>query len=243
MTTSTEFWRSLYQQSQRFDLQHKQVENMQLNHNLTQSAYVNSASSTWLPSPAKGVKRLVLEREGGEKTLRATSIVAYDPNSKFAPHQHPMGEEFFVLTGTFSDELGDYPAGTYVRNPPNSSHQPFSNEGCMIWVKLQQFEASDSQHVVIDTNKLQENIVSNGLSRKVLFDQYETVEMVTAESDTTIPQAWFESGLEILVLSGQLTKGDQSFKHGNWLRIAAGETHNISVALSSKLIVKRDHLG
>lgn len=243
MKTSSEFWHSLYQQSQDIDLQNRQVENMQLNHNLTQSAVVDSAESDWLPSPAKGVKRLVLEREGGEKTLRATSIVAYDPKSRFAPHEHPMGEEFFVLTGTFSDQSGDYPAGTYVRNPPTSSHQPFSDEGCMIWVKLQQFEASDRQHVVIDTTKKDENFGSDGFSRKVLFDQYETVEMVVAESDTTIPLAWFKGGLEILVLSGQLRQSNQTYKHGHWLRLANRDTRDIRVSQGSELLIKRGHLG
>lgn len=243
MTTSTAFWQSLYQQSQNIDLQNKQVENMQLNHDLTMSVAVDSTKSNWLPSPAKGVKRLVLEREGGEKTLRATSIVAYDPYSKFAPHQHPMGEEFLVLSGTFSDEHGDYPIGTYVRNPPASSHQPFSNEGCMIWVKLQQFKASDRQHVVIDTTKQEVDFVTDKMNRKVLFDEYETVELIAAEADSSIPHAWFEKGLEILILSGQLADSNKIYEHGHWLRLAAGDIRNISVLQGSEFIIKYGHLG
>ncbi|XQF94519.1 cupin domain-containing protein (plasmid) [Pseudoalteromonas espejiana] len=31
-----------------------------------------------------------------------------------------------MLSGTFSDESGDYPQGFYLRNPPGSSHAPKS---------------------------------------------------------------------------------------------------------------------
>jgi hypothetical protein len=46
------------------------------------------------------------------------------------------GEEILVLEGTFSDELGDYPAGTWMRSPHASPHQPFSRDGCLIYVKV-----------------------------------------------------------------------------------------------------------
>ena len=39
-------------------------------------------------------------------------------------HVHGGGEEFLVLEGVFQDEHGDFPAGSYVRNPPQSHHTP-----------------------------------------------------------------------------------------------------------------------
>ena len=92
MAKANLFWQQLYQQSQNVDVQHMPVQNMQLNHKLTLSAFIDTSKASWLPSPAKGVVRLVLEREGGEKTIRATSIVAYGENSQFSPHAHPKGE-------------------------------------------------------------------------------------------------------------------------------------------------------
>jgi hypothetical protein len=56
----------------------------------------------------------------GDEVARATSIVRYAPASHFSPHVHDGGEEFLVLEGTFQDEHGDYPVGSYVRNPPTS---------------------------------------------------------------------------------------------------------------------------
>lgn len=48
-----------------------------------------------------------------------------------------------MLEGVFQDEHGDYPAGIFIRNPPQSSHTPFSDKGCVILVKLWQFELDD----------------------------------------------------------------------------------------------------
>ena len=87
----------------------------------------------WLPSPQAGVDRRLLDRVGGE-VARATSLVRYAPASRFPAHAHALGEEFLVLDGVFSDEHGDYPKGTYVRNPPGSRHTPHTGPGCTIFV-------------------------------------------------------------------------------------------------------------
>src|SRR5262249_62190655 len=89
----------------------------------------------------------------GDEVARATSIVRYAPGTVFSPHTHPGGEEFFVLDGTFQDERGDYPAGSYVRNPPTSRHTPRSQAGCTIFVKLFQFDPPPCSHVTIDTRR------------------------------------------------------------------------------------------
>ena len=85
----------------------------------------------------------MLDRSGGE-VARATSIVRYAPGARFDRHVHGGGEEILVLEGVFSDESGDHPAGTYLRNPPGSAHAPFSREGCVLFVKLWQFTAGDT---------------------------------------------------------------------------------------------------
>jgi len=89
----------------------------------------------WVPSPAKGVDRRMLDRVGNE-VARATSVVRYAPKSRFDAHEHALGEEFLVLEGVFADEHGEYPAGTWVRSPHRSQHHPFSTEGCLIYVKV-----------------------------------------------------------------------------------------------------------
>lgn len=111
-----------------------------LNADFAQRAVINSNAEPWQPSPSPGVDRRKLDRIGGE-VARATSIVRYAPNSSFPPHRHDEGEEFLVLSGVFSDEHGDYPAGTYIRNQPGSVHAPRTGPGCIIFVKLRQMDA------------------------------------------------------------------------------------------------------
>ena len=96
---------------------------MKLNADLSQRAVVNSNNVEWIPSPAPGVWRKPLERDGDE-VARLTSIVRYDPGCAFPEHEHGGGEEFFVLEGTFEDEFGAYPAGTFVKNPVVPSIPP-----------------------------------------------------------------------------------------------------------------------
>ena len=104
---------------------------MELNADFKEPVVIQTDQLDWNASPMPGVDRRMLDRIGGE-VARATSIVRYAPNSKFSAHTHTGGEEFIVLDGVFQDEHGDFPEGTYVRNPPTTSHTPGSDDGCII---------------------------------------------------------------------------------------------------------------
>ena len=126
----------------------------QLNIDFSKKVIVTPDMYKWMPSPVKGVTRMMLDRHGKESG-RATSIVRYDSNSAFTQHVHTGGEEFFVLDGVFSDENGDYPKGSYVRNPIGTSHTPnIGKSGALIFVKLHQFAQDDQKQVHIETNQL-----------------------------------------------------------------------------------------
>ena len=121
-----------------------------LNMNFTEKVFINTQEQPWVASPNPGVWRKPLAREDAERG-HATSIVKFEAGSSFSEHDHPLGEEILVLSGTFSDHTGDYHAGTYFRNPEGFKHAPFSKEGCTLLVKLHQFQIGDNEHIVIDT--------------------------------------------------------------------------------------------
>ena len=123
---------------------------MELHADLSQPVVLDTTALPWTPSPVAGVERRMLDRRGAE-VARATSLVRYAPGSRFERHVHGGGEEILVLEGTFSDEHGDYGAGTYLRNPAGSSHAPCSEQGCTILVKLQQMHPADQQQLALDT--------------------------------------------------------------------------------------------
>src|SRR5919109_2728655 len=160
----------------------------------------------------------------GDEIARATSIVRYAPNSRFSPHAHAGGEEFLVLAGVFQDEHGEFPAGSYVRNPPQSRHTPGSEPGCTIFVKLWQFDLADRTHVRIDTNKMAMLPVPgrSGVEVMPLFrDAREDVrlEQWAAGADIVLQP---EGGLEVLVLAGSFTEGGETFEEQSWLRLPIG---------------------
>ena len=132
---------------------------MQLHADLALAADVDSAPLAWVPSPASGVHRKMIERDGAEQA-RCTSRVTYAPGSLFPPHGHPFGEEILVLSGTFHDEHGTYPVGTFMRNAHGETHAPGSVEGCELLVKLRHLTAnraaaptvSAAGRLVVDTN-------------------------------------------------------------------------------------------
>lgn len=196
---------------------------MELNADFDKRVVMHADEIDWVSSPIPGVDRRMLDRIGDE-VARATTIVRYAPKSKFSPHIHTGGEEFIVLEGVFQDEHGNFAAGSYIRNPPTSSHTPGSDKGCMIFVKLWQFDLDDRTPVKIDMNKM--GMVRDadraGVSVMPLFlDDRETVQMETWDAEAEIKLDLPEGG-EFLVLDGEFTETGEQLRAHSWLRIPRG---------------------
>lgn len=218
---------------------------MKINADLTQGVVVDTNTLEWTASPQEGVERRMLDRDGGE-VARATSIVRYAPGSSFPAHEHGGGEEFLVLEGVFSDEHGDYPAGTYVRNPIGSSHASFTAEGCTLLVKLRQMTGPAEQRLVVDTNAVQwEQADVDGLERLPLFESEATGERVYLARfapGAINPGDFHAGGEEVLVLEGILDDEFGTYPKGTWLRQPDGSSHSPYSKLGCTLWVKRGHL-
>jgi anti-sigma factor ChrR (cupin superfamily) len=163
----------------------------------------------------------MLDRLGGEKA-RATSIVRYAPDSHFPPHAHPGGEEILVLSGTFSEGDEHYPAGWYLRNPPGSSHQPYSDPGATIFVKLWQMPPGETRQVRIDTHAPSAWLRSGEREVCPLFsDPTEQVSLQRLPASEVLFAQPVPSA-ELLVLAGALVEGETSYECGSWLRLPQG---------------------
>ena len=197
---------------------------MELNADFTKRVVVHAAQQSWIASPMAGVERRMLDRIGDE-VARATSIVRYAPDSHFSPHVHDEGEEFLVLDGVFEDEHGKFPAGSYIRNPPQSRHTPGSTDGCTIFVKLRQFDPADRTAVRLDTNDLPMVDVPGrpGVKASTLFhDRREDVRLEQWSPGAAVVLAP-EGGLEVLVLEGSFQSAAQMFQRQSWLRLPIGD--------------------
>ncbi|MBT8040406.1 MAG: cupin [Xanthomonadales bacterium] len=187
---------------------------------------VETAALDWEQSPAAGVWRKKLERAGDEAGI-VTSVVRYAPGSRFAEHAHPLGEEVFVLDGVFADENGEYPAGTYLRNPPGSRHAPRSPQGCDLLVKLDQFDCTDTETVCIDTRdeSWQPGLVP-GLSVMPLHSfGVEHNALVRWAPGTEFKTHTHPGGEEIFVLKGTFEDEEGRYPEGTWLRNPAWSRH------------------
>jgi anti-sigma factor ChrR (cupin superfamily) len=215
---------------------------------LINADFASAASLTpnqyhWVNSPQAGVERVMLDRVGDE-VARATSIVRYAPASSFPGHLHSGGEEILVLSGTFSDENGHYPAGWYLRNPPGSSHQPFSSDGATLFVKLGQMNSSDTSHVRIDTRPVSSwHLTDNGEVCHLFRSDHEHVSLQRLPPGKQLTQDGL-NGIEILVLEGVAQMNDQSYPRGSWLRLPAGPTVTVYAgAQGLTCYLKSGHLG
>ena len=217
-----------------------------VNQDFTKRIAVNSKKEAWHKSPSDGVERLYLERDDGGESAVATTIVRFAPGSKFDEHVHDGGEEFFVLEGTFSDEFSSYPKGTYVRNPQGSSHNPYSNTGCVLFVKLRQFQNDDRKKVIVDTNKEPwlPGLV-DGLSVMPLHNfNTEHAALVKWAPNTTFNPHQHWGGEEILVLEGVFHDEFGAYPKGSWLRSPHLSQHRPFTKEEGALIfVKTGHLN
>ncbi len=217
---------------------------MLINVDLGARVVVDTGSLHWVPSPLPGVERKMLERDGGE-VARATSLVRYAAGSAFDAHEHGGGEEFFVLEGVFSDEQGDYPAGTYVRNPPGSRHRPFSRAGCVLFVKLRQIAQDDSARVVVDTTKgaWQPYPGAEGLDMLPLHPHgRERVYLARWAAGASYPMHRHTGGEEVYVLSGELGDDLGTYPAGTWIRSPVGSRHAPFSKAGAVIYVKSGHL-
>ncbi len=214
---------------------------MELNADFTQRVLVHSADMDWQASPSAGVERRMLDRIGGE-VARATTIVRFAPGHSFSPHTHGGGEEFVVLEGVFQDENGDYPAGTYVRNPPTTRHTPGSEEGCTIFVKLWQFDPADRTQFRKD---MAEALIpqAEGVRRALLHrDAQEEVSYYDLAPGATL-EVDAPGGIELLVLGGGLTEGGDCLGDGAWLRLPEGRALSAEAGpTGARVWMKTGHL-
>jgi anti-sigma factor ChrR (cupin superfamily) len=216
---------------------------MQLNTDISQRVVLNVSQLSWVPSPMAGVERRMLARDGQENA-RATSIVRYAPGSSFSQHSHPLGEEIIVLDGVFADEHGDYPAGTYLKNPPGSAHSPKSLMGCTLFVKLQQLDAGDTRRVVVRPSDQQWHPgLVRGLSVMAL-DQFGTTHtaLVRWAPGTYFSKHQHFGGEEIFVLEGTFQDEYANYPAGSWIRSPHLSVHQPYSDAGCLIFVKVGHL-
>jgi anti-sigma factor ChrR (cupin superfamily) len=213
-----------------------------LNGDLALPVVVDTHAMEWSPSPSGSVWRKRLHLVGPPESGQVTSVVRYEAASTFHAHDHPAGEEILVLEGVFSDEHGDWRAGSYLLNPEGFRHAPFSREGCLLFVKLRQYPGRDRFHVALNAFELPwQSTGATGISTKQLYAQAgyaDAMRLERWERDTPRETRCYGLGAELFVIDGAFV--DDSGRHaaGTWLRLPAGAAHHASSDEGCTLYVK-----
>ena len=215
-----------------------------LNDDFSRPAAADTAAMDWQPSPSATVWRKRLELSGPAEQGRVTSVVRYDPGSRFHSHPHPDGEEILVLDGVFSDESGDYPKGSYLLNPEGFVHAPGSTPGCVLFVKLRQYPGTSRRHVALSADEMAwQADDAPGVARRTLYAEPghpETMALLRLDAGAAVPLA--AGGNELFVVSGDIAGAEIPLKEGAWLRLPPGDTPVLTAIARSVIYLKSRHL-
>jgi anti-sigma factor ChrR (cupin superfamily) len=215
-----------------------------INGDMKLRACMDTASMDWQASPSGTVWRKRVHLVGEPESGQVTSVVRYEPGASFPQHDHPEGEEILVLEGVFSDEHGDWPAGTYLLNPEGFRHAPFSRDGCLLFVKLRQYGGEERFHVAAQTQDMPWKPSGRaGVEVKKLYarggESDEGMQLELWHEGASPGPVAYAEGVEMLVLSGSFQDEVGSYREGTWLRLPAGGSHEASSPAGCELYVKR----
>lgn len=216
-----------------------------INADFSQSVVMRTSAMEWQASPSPNVWRKRLDLSGPAEHGRVTSVVRYDSDSAFHSHPHPDGEEILVLDGVFSDESGDYPAGTFLLNPEGFEHAPFSKDGCILFVKLRQYPGTAREQVTVNMLKETWHRGADGTSRLPLYsdgDFPEHIAMVRVDQSATLKVQAGAGGAELFLLGGSLEEGGDVFATGDWVRWPTEADRVFTAASPVTAYLKTGHL-
>ena len=97
---------------------------------------VNTTSTEWQPLQEEGVdtkgiyiKTLRLDESGRPPSF----LLKFEEGASYPYHNHPAGEELFVIAGTCIIEGAALKKGDYLYTPPNFKHSVKTETGCILY--------------------------------------------------------------------------------------------------------------
>ena len=234
------------------------------NHDMSIPSIVKVNEADWQASPSKTVRRKRFHLVGEPESGQVTSLVEYLPGASFHRHGHPEGEEILVLEGIFSDDAGDWPAGSWLLNPEGFAHAPYSREGCLLFVKLRQYRGA--KHLMLAWPELTPEPSTFDPSEQALTEQLENVifrvllnqsgesisiislgiqlgAIPSAETHTSegVLRKKYEGGVEGFVLEGIANMNGEMLIRHDWFRLPPGATLNLT-SRSCTLYLKENNV-
>lgn len=195
------------------------LEYREFNADFSQRVVIHPSDKQWGETQMSGVRFQLLEA-CCLPYPRRTLVLDCKPGSVINKHDSQMEVEFFVLDGEIADENGNYPKGTYVRNPNGSSHA-HSKLGCRLFVKLSQIHEEDQGQRVINT-KRESKWLPGPVEGTEIYPLHmwdcESVFLIRWLSEASFKPTLNPDGEEIYVVHGQLNDKQGTYPKGSWIR-------------------------
>lgn len=216
---------------------------MNFDQDLSRRVVIQQSTLPWVAAPGTGVQYRWLEG-GADTAVRTTAIVQLAPGTGIASCTDGLGDEIVVLDGILSDGFGNYSKGSYIKNPPGSSHPCESASGCTLFVKRHHLEAEDDRRIVVDSATMPwyQGLV-DGLAVMPLseFGTQHTALVRWAPGTRFNPHRHY-GGEEIYVLDGVFEDEYGRYPAGSWLRSPHLSAHCPYSIEGCTIFVKTGHL-
>lgn len=203
---------------------------------------VDTKILNWQVSPTAGIRQKYFEHIGKDKS-RLTTLVQFPAGRIFKKFGYAEGVEFFVLSGAFSDDDGDYGVGCYVRNPAGIYRESYTSVGCTVLFKLGQFQPLDHKRVVINSRNSAIRwlpVGEPGVSYLGLhYFSEEEVSLYRIRSECWITFKYHNHGIEVFICEGSIFVKGIRYGTGDWLRYPSGSKVKISAIGAVCLYVKK----
>ena len=101
---------------------------------MSKQVVVKGGDEGWRELKIPGVSVKALRRD--PETGASSALVRLAAGAKFPAHNHPAGEEVYVLEGDVLIGPDRLRAGDYLYTPPDGKHAASSEGGCVFLVTL-----------------------------------------------------------------------------------------------------------
>ena len=204
-----------------------------MNSDYEQKALIDTNTIQWQETQVKNVFKKILAIKDKEET----SFIKLNEGSVLNQEQKINSVEIFVLEGTYINEYGEYPQGTYLRLPEENEALVKSDKDCVIFRKTNFF--TDKQKIIIDTNT---TLWLQGQGNLEVMPLYEQTALVKwPKGERFIPHKHW-GGEEIIVLKGVFMDEYGEYPKGSWIRSPHLSEHFPYVNEETIIFVKTGHM-
>lgn len=193
---------------------------------------IDTNSLIWQKYNTGSFKKILSSNE-----IMETAIIKIEENSTLNQNSKINSVEIFVLDGVYTNEFGEFEAGTYLKLPKEDESLVKSEKACTIFRKINYLYNDDK--IIINTNS---SYWVQGYGNLQVMPLYENTALVKwPKSEVFIPHKHW-GGEEILVLKGVFIDEHGKYPAMQWIRSPHLSEHYPFVEEETIIFVKTGHL-